>query len=428
MVQSMDVSARPSFTQIAQQFDGISSNTHLRLKDGQDGGRTLYAHTSKFSLTGHGMLTKQSEIMTRRNEATQMVVDAFKREFKDYGPLVNKVLSHVMSDDSFEKHTDELGQHLQLRTSDVGRLREMMLSEIETNNNLKSERDKVSPDYSATILKEAMVKAVGMEIRPGQTVPLLGGMTEREVHDGYARGLRETVAEKSALAFLDPGVTNIFTGDTHDFMTSLQEHSNVMLTRSFMEAPGLTSLKPLLGAALAISDWQKATSKGEDFSLALSLAGVPPSPPPEPGPAGTLDERRMNTFARDNWAANELRSQFFGETNPLGLHPDSLTALNNKLDEIDHKIEELQSRLSGDISPGERDIVTSQLTQASARKLIAIDGAIRECVTTLLESRQGIPDNPISDTLRSMTNHQALTHARLEHDEHNQMQAKLENA
>lgn len=390
MAPSMDVSARPTFSQIAQQFRGVGSDNHLRLKSSDDGSKTLYVHKNGISLTGHGMRTKQEEVMQRRDEATKMVLDAFKEQYKAYPTLVQRVLQHVMDDDSFDKpHTQ-----LQLRGSDIGRLEDMMIAEITAQGHLNTEISNVVSDYSPGILREATIRGSGGTTT--QNMPLVGGMDQRQIHDGFSQALKSVVSEKSGEALLDRHVQSMFSGGTENFMQALARNSDVMCTRSLMEAPGLAPLRPLLGAALAIGDWRHPISKGDNFTLALSLGtGQPLSPRPEPGPLDTLEQRRMAPFTQDNWAANELRGRFFGEDNPLGMPQDKLTTLNKGLDEIDRKISDLQSKLAGTTNKGEREDIALALQSLSNAKISMIQGAIESCVTAMLFERNNSGANEL---------------------------------
>jgi hypothetical protein len=134
----------------------------------------------------------------------------------------------------------------------------------------------------------------------------------------------------------------------------------------------------------------------------------------------------MNDFEQNNWAANELRDRFFGETNPLGLQPDKLTALRNRLDELDRQVKQLKSRLSeSGPSQIDRDNLAITIQECGSRKVNALIDAIGDCATTMLKSREGVLGNPICESLGPMTNQQALSDADREHKELNRMKERL---
>jgi hypothetical protein len=399
MVQSLEVSHQTTFTQILDRFGENAPDQHLRMKDG-DEGRMLYSHEGKFSLIGHGLLVKQSKVMERRNEATDFVIDAFKRQFSGSPQQVEKVLRHVMSDPSFDK-VEEFGDtRLQLRGSDVSRLNELMLTELERTEQITSHIDPKKTDYGNLLLTESTVQAFGA--KPGERTPILQSEDVARFPQRFDGILKERIAVHSTTALLDSDFQGLFTGDVKHFHGALAKHSDVLLTPEVMKAPEMSGLESIIGASLALHHAGKAFSP--DMSVAVNLGSGSPVlvPMPTDSDERGIEARRMNSARYQEWAANEIETHFFGDRDVLGLGEGTLSQVREELAKANDKINKLKDQISNSQDRNTREELALKLHDAIREKLGIMQSSLDERVGVVLELFEGRKDNPVGDTLKTL--------------------------
>ena len=188
MVQSLGVTNQSTFTQIVEAFKDNPSDKHVRLKEGEDG-KMLYVHQNKFSLTGHGRLQKELEVMERRFDGSNFVIEAMRRQYdKSHPGVVDRVLHHVMSDPSFGKKHDLRVSHdevqLQLRGSDIGRLDELLQQEIKRTDGINSYIEPLKREYGHMALGDSIARAMGIKHGPANTTNFIPKIPKRNQGTG----------------------------------------------------------------------------------------------------------------------------------------------------------------------------------------------------------------------------------------------------
>jgi hypothetical protein len=360
--------------------------------------------------------------MERRNEATDFVIDAFKRHFSGSPKQVEKVLSHVMSDPTFDKVEEHGQMRLQLRGSDVSRLNELMMTELERSEQVSSHVDSKKSEYGRNLLRESTVQTFGAE--PGTLTPILRDEDVARFPGKFDRALKERIAIHSSTALLDGDFQALLTRGVKHFHDVLAKHSDVLLTPEVMKAPELNGLDSIIGASLALHHASNAFSS--DTSVAINLGSGSPvtEPMPESEKPARVDDRStfkatsnydqkhrtssdiekqlMNTNRYQEWAANEIETHYFGDQDMLGLGQTTLSKVREQLIIANGKIAGLKEQIANSQDGNEREVLALQLQDAIKEKLGIMQSSLNERVGGVLEMFEGRNDNPIGDTLKSL--------------------------
>lgn len=217
MVQSLGVTNQSTFSQIVEAFKDNPTNQHVRLKDGDDG-KMLYVHQNKFSLTGHGRLQKDAEVMERRFEGSNFVIEAMRREYKGHPGVVDRVLQHVMSDPSFGKKHNLTGggEELQLRGSDIGRLDQLLQAELDRTEAMNTHIEPLKREYGHMALGQSITRALGVDHGPANTTNFV---------PRFQNAIQEKVAYNCAVAVFDDNIKTLFSKDSDHFRSTVKERA-----------------------------------------------------------------------------------------------------------------------------------------------------------------------------------------------------------
>ncbi len=418
MVQSLGVTNQSTFSQIVEAFKDNPTNQHVRLKDGDDG-KMLYVHQNKFSLTGHGRLQKDAEVMERRFEGSNFVIEAMRREYKGHPGVVDRVLQHVMSDPSFGKKHNLTGggEELQLRGSDIGRLDQLLQAELDRTEAMNTHIEPLKREYGHMALGQSITRALGVDHGPANTTNFV---------PRFQNAIQEKVAYNCAVAVFDDNIKTLFSKDSDHFRSTVKERTDSFLARDVMRAPQMTVLQPIIGASIALDQARKDFS--EDFTVALNLGSGSDVSSPMPKklednksrsnesysrvrnePQRDLIDTQLNQLEYKEWAANEIQIKFF-DNDTLGLGSTAHKAVTDQLKVVNESIAKLKDDLAKATTREQRDEISLNLGKALDQKLDLMDKTLNDRISTVIDVVGSQRGNPVLETFQSLTTLTARSH------------------
>ena len=431
MVQSLGVTNQSTFSQIVDAFKDNPTNQHVRLKDDGDG-KMLYVHQNKFSLTGHGRLQKESEVMERRFDGSNFVIDAMRRH-KSHPGVVDRVLHHVMSDPSFgKKHDVRDGMQefqVQLRGSDIARLDELLQQEIKRTDGINSYIEPLKREYGHMALGDSITRAMGINHGPANTTNFI---------PRFQNAIKEKVEYNCAVAVFDDNIKTLFSKDSDHFRTTIKNRTESFLAPEVMNAPEMKPLQRIIGASIALDQARKDFS--EDFSVSINLGSgsevsspMPKKLEPRSNEPNTrvgyeppkFDHvaKRLNLIEYQEWTANEIQTKFFDE-DTLGLGSQVHKAVTEELKVVNESIARLKDELAKATTTEQRDKISGDIERALNQKLNLMDKALNNRISTVIDVVGGQRDNPVYKTFESLTTMTARSHVIQDRQELSDLQKK----